>query len=637
MKIKWFQKILTLSTLTLSLLIHTRIYAVEVAQAPPPNLPPQPKLPRDLPPPQDVTPPVTEPPQQPQAPSPPPPQENLLPTTPTPQLEKSPEAEFPEDFPIVITRFEFLGSTVFKDEELLRVIEDALNGVSNESDENSPKPDRNSVPTERQGNIRLPRTEQDKPVTLTFAQLLQARSAITNYYIKKEYITSGALIPEQTIAPKGGVVRIQIVEGSIEEIRVIGTRRLNQNYIRSRVALGTKKPLNRKRLLDALRVLQIPQNYQQYSLIESLSAELSAGSRFGSNLLEVKIKEARSFHTFVNLDNNRSPSVGSFQRGIELREDNLLGIGDSLSGVYTNTDGSDKFDFSYVVPLSPRNTTLTLSYNTTSSNIIEEPFDVLDISSESREYRITLSHPIILTPTQELTLGLTGSHQQIETSLGFKDIGSFPLSPGSDNQGRTRITALRFFQQWIQRGDRSALALRSQFNFGLDALDATINKVEPDGQFFAWRGQAQWVRSFAKDTLLVLRGDIQVSDRRLVPSEQFALGGLSSVRGYRQDALISDNGFFGSVEARLPILRIPRVRGLLQVAPFVDFGTTWNNFETAESRDNTLASVGLGLRLRIDNTLDARFDWGIPLIAIDSDKRTLQENGVYFSVIWNPF
>ncbi|MGI2909573.1 ShlB/FhaC/HecB family hemolysin secretion/activation protein [Tolypothrix sp. VBCCA 56010] len=304
-----------------------------------------------------------------------------------------------------------------------------------------------------------------------------------------------------------------------------------------------------------------------------------------------------------------------------------------MSVAYANTDGSDKVDFNYALPLTPQNTTLTLSYNTTSSKIIEKPFDILDISSESREYQLTLSHPIIQTPTQEFTLGLTASHFQIETSLGFKDIGGFPVSPGADNQGRTRISALRFFQQWIQSGDNSALALRSQFNFGLDALDATVNKVEPDGRFFAWRGQAQWVRSFARDTLLVLRGDIQVSDRRLVPSEQFGLGGLASVRGYRQDALLSDNGAFGSAEFRLPILRIPRVQGLLQVAPFVDFGTIWNNFETAESEDNTLASVGIGLRFRMGDSLNARFDWGIPLISINSNERTLQENGVYFSVI----
>ncbi|MGI2909572.1 POTRA domain-containing protein [Tolypothrix sp. VBCCA 56010] len=197
-----------------------------MAQAPPPNLPPN--LPTDLPPPQDIKPPTSEPPPQLQDPLPSPPRENPFPTTPTPQQEQSPEAEFPENFPIIVTRLEFVGNTVFKDEELLKVIEDALNCVTNDSAPNSPKPEDNSGCEDPKLDIKLPRSEQDKAVKLTFAQLLKVRSAITNFYIKKDYITSGALIPEQAIAPTGGVVRIQIVEGSIEDIKVTGTRRLNQ-------------------------------------------------------------------------------------------------------------------------------------------------------------------------------------------------------------------------------------------------------------------------------------------------------------------------------------------------------------------------------------------------------------------------
>ncbi|MEC4815064.1 MAG: ShlB/FhaC/HecB family hemolysin secretion/activation protein [Scytonema sp. PMC 1069.18] len=604
---------LAMTTLTLSLVIAICARAMEVAQVSAPNVPSLP----NLPPPQDIVPPSPpEPFEKPPEPSPPPPSEDILPKPPTQQPQQFPEAEFPEDFPIVVTQFKFDESTVFSDKELLQAIAKALEiDIS-----------------------KLPATEKDSPIRLTFAELLQARSAITQLYIDKGYITSGALIPPQTIPPGGGVVTIQIVEGGIEEIKVTGTRRLNPSYIRSRVALGTKKPLNRDRLLNALQLLQQPQNpFQQYPLIQSLSAELSTGSSFGNNILEVKLREARTFHSEIILNNNRSPSVGSFQRGVGLREDNLLGIGDSLSAVYTNTDGSDEFNFGYTIPLTPRNTTLTLSYSTTSSDIIEEPFDELDISSESREYQITLRHPIIQTPTQELAIGLTGSHQQIETSLGFKNIGPFPVSPGADSRGRTRISALRFFQEWIQRSDNSALALRSQFSFGLDALDATINEVEPDSHFFAWRGQAQWVRRLARDTLLIVRSDLQVADRRLLSSEQFGLGGQFSVRGYRQDALLADNGVFGSVEVRIPILRIPKLPGLLQVAPFVDVGTTWNNFDTAASETDTLASVGVGLRFRIGDNLDARFDWGIPLISINSDEKTLQENGLYFSILWNPF
>ena len=106
------------------------------------------------------------------------------------------------------------------------------------------------------------------------------------------------------------------------------------------------------------------------------------------------------------------------------------------------------------------------------------------------------------------------------------------------------------------------------------------------------------------------------------------------MRGYRQDALLADNGAFGSVEVRLPILRVPESHILVQLAPFVDVGTLWSNSDTADLAENTLVSTGLGLRFQIGDRVDFRFDWGIPLISIKSSRNTLQEQGLYFNFLW---
>ena len=291
-------------------------------------------------------------------------------------------------------------------------------------------------------------------------------------------------------------------------------------------------------------------------------------------------------------------------------------------------------DASYVWPLNARNGTLSLGYGTTSSDVIEPPFDRIDINSDSRYYELSLRQPLVQTPTQELALGLTAARRESETEL----LGEpYALSLGADERGRTRISALQFFQDWTSRNSREVIAARSAFSLGIGAFDATINDDSPDSRFFAWRGQAQWVRLLAPDTLLLVRGDVQLADRGLVTLEQFSLGGLESVRGYRQDYLLTDNGAFASAEVRLPILRVSQLDGLLQLAPFVDVGTTWNNSGREDLDDDTLASVGLGLRWSQGDRFTARLDWGIPLVDVDSRERTWQENGVYFSVQYNPF
>ncbi|MEH2035281.1 MAG: ShlB/FhaC/HecB family hemolysin secretion/activation protein [Nostoc sp.] len=580
--------LLLLSSTSLSPL---KAQAVDTTQLPTSDF----TLSQQIPPPQDIQPPTPSPLPSPEVPQPlPPPAELLPPSAPTP----TPDAPLPGNFPqtIVVERFEVVGSTVFSAQELALATAEFTK----------------------------------RPISLT--EVYQARSKITELYVKNGYITSGAYIPPQTI--QSGVLKIQVVEGKLEDIQVTGTRRLNPNYVRSRLAIATSPPLNRQRLLEALQLLQLN------PLIQNVTAELSAGSRTGTSLLEVKISEAKTFSGQIVLDNGRSPSVGSFRRGLRLNEANLLGLGDGLSVGYTNTDGSNSFDASYTLPLNPRNGTLTFNYGTTSSNVIEPPFDFLDIESASRYYELTFRQPIIQTPTQEFALGLTASRRESDISslLQREGVPASELSPGADDEGRTRVSALRFFQEWTSRNSREVIALRSQFSLGIDVLNATVNQDAPDSRFFAWQGQAQWARLLAPETLLLLRLNTQLASTKLLPIEQFGIGGQDSIRGYRQDYLLTDNGTFVSAEVQVPILRLPQINSILQVIPFVDFGVGWNTSGQDNPDRNTLAAVGLGLRWAQGDRFTVRLDWGIPLVSVNnSNERTLQENGLYFSLLYNPF
>ncbi len=533
--------------------------------------------------------PPTRPTPPPAAPLPPPDQLFQLPTPVRPDLPT------PSEIPgsITVSQFKVVGSTVFSDQELATITATFLNR------------------------------------SISFAELLQAVGAITQLYTDRGYVTSGAFLPaDQTFTADNAIITIQVLEGRLEEIRVSGNRRLHPGYIQSRLAVAAGTPLNVNHLLEGLQLLQLN------PLLQTISAELATGTTPGKSVLNVTIGEADSFASAIRLDNNRTPSVGDFRRQLQLTESNLLGLGDELAIGYTNTDGSNALDGSYTLPLSPYNTTLRLAFNTSSSNVIERPFNVLDITAGSRNYEVSLRQPFIQTPSQDFAVGLTFNHRQSETTLlGFP----FALSSGADSLGRTRVSAFRFFQEFTQRSSQDVFALRSQFSLGVGLLDATRNASPPDGQFFAWRGQGQYVRLLAPDTLLVLRSDIQLADRALPSLEQFALGGQETIRGYRQDALLSDNGILLTGEARFPVLRVSEVGGILHVVPFLDFGTTWNSSGRAAPNPATLVSGGVGLLWRQSDYLTIRLDYGIPFVAISGNKNTLQENGFYFSIVITPF
>ena len=327
--------------------------------------------------------------------------------------------------------------------------------------------------------------------------------------------------------------------------------------------------------------------------------------------------------------------MGTNRRQVRLTHRNVLGFGDRFNVAYINTDGSDSLNnLSYTIPVNARNGTLDLRYSYTDSQIIEEPFDDADINSESQLYDLTFRQPLHQTPNQDLALGLNFSYSDSQSTVSGEPI---PISRGASDRGETRISALRFFQEYTNRNARQVVALRSQFSLGIDVFDATINGSDSaDSRFLAWRGQAQYLRLLGSRVNFIWQGDVQVANEPLVPIEQFSLGGALSVRGYRQDALLGDNGLFSSAEIRANVLRIPKWSTSLELTPFVDFGKVWNSDDLSFDQ-NTLVSLGIGLRLLVSDRFAARLDYGVPLVDLEIDRDTLQENGVYFSLELQPF
>ncbi|ACK67411.1 Polypeptide-transport-associated domain protein ShlB-type [Rippkaea orientalis PCC 8801] len=536
------------------------------------------------------------------SPSPPPPLPLSPPESPPPLSVPSPSLPNEDNLinipgTITVKKFDFAGNTVFSQEELAEVTAPFV----------------------------------DRP--LTFAELLQARSAVTKYYVNNGYVTSGSYIPPQTI--ENGVVTIQIVEGSLEDINVNVEGKLNPNYIRDRLALAGETPLHLPTLLESLQLLQLS------PLIDSISAELSASPRPGSNLLTVKVVTAQSFYPKLILDNGRNPQAGEIRRGFELSELNLTGIGDKIRTTYYNSDGSDDFEVTYQVPFTIYDSTVEFGFRHLSGEILEKPLDVLELNSDYQKYSLRFRQPIIKTPNQEFSIGLDLDHQKSKTV--YLDGLAFP-GRGSDTDGRTHISTLRFSQEWVGRTEEQVLALRSQFDWGLEALgtttpyDINVNPATPEATYFLWRGQGQWVQVLAPDTLFVIRTDIQIADRPIVSLEQFSLGGLENVEGYRQNSLLTDNGVFAAMELRFPIFRLPRENLVLQLIPFATYGQGWNSGLSPDPPINELASIGLGFQIQYNNIFSARIDWAHPLGKdIFLEGSSLQDQGINFTINISPW
>ncbi|MFA6899945.1 MAG: ShlB/FhaC/HecB family hemolysin secretion/activation protein [Desulfurivibrionaceae bacterium] len=462
------------------------------------------------------------------------------------------------------------------------------------------------------------------------AELEELRYRLTKLYVDAGYINSGAVImPGRKV--ENGVVRYTIEEGKLNRIDVQGNERLRAAYVQKRLWPDAERPFNTQELQDNFQLLL------QDPLIERLDGRLRPGASPGEGILDLDVHRALPYGLGFSVDNHRPPSTGSMGGTFSGWLRNLTGYGDMLDASFGLSEGTDDYGLGFSLPLNAYETRLSLRYSRNSNSVVEEPLGNLDIKSESRDAELTLAQPLFRDQRSRLELGLTLANRESKTWL----LGEpFSFSQGVED-GESRVTVLRFFQSWLDRTPSSALALRSTFNFGLNMFDATIQDGDvPDGRFMAWLGQAQYAHRLGERFgQIILRGDVQLSNDTLLALEQFALGGAGSVRGYRENELVRDNGYVLSAEWRYPLIQRQEAGSqmdILQGGPFMDFGMAWNNDESAG--DNTLHSVGLGLLWTPNKQFSVELYWAHNIKAATvKEEYDLQDDGIHFLLRYNVF
>lgn len=427
------------------------------------------------------------------------------------------------------------------------------------------------------------------------------RQALTQFYIDRGYINSGAVIPDQRVTD--GLVEMRIVEGRLTEIGVTGTDWLEPGFLADRLALSAGPPLNVNELTERLQILL------QHPSVERINAQIEPGDRPGEARLHTVVDEAPPYRFSIGTDTDLSPSLGEARGFVRGQLFSPLGRGDVLTAEVALAEGLEDYFIDYAMPLTAHDLTFNVYYERTDSEVVEEPLSELALEGESWTLAFRLSQPVYRTARDQLTLA---AGMDLRESRSYLLGVGFPLASGIEDDGRSRVTVLRFIQDWLGRSEQQVLAARSTFSLGIDAFDATINPGDiPDGQFFAWLGQLQWARRLGETgNQLVFRLQGQLTSDPLLPLEQYPVGGLWSVRGYRTNQLVRDQGFASSLELRIPVLSREDGAPLLQVVPFVDAGGAWFKGDGETPDPKTITSAGLGLRFDPHRQVHAELYWG---------------------------
>lgn len=469
---------------------------------------------------------------------------------------------------------------------------------------------------------------------LSTADLQALLDAIRARYATSGYGTTEVGLPDQDLAD--GRIVLEVHEGRIEEMAVEGARFRRPAYYRARLRRAAGLPLHVPSLYRELERLQADPEIERVDAVLERIAP-------GRARLRLEVEERPPWSASARFSNHRSPSVGSPGGVFAFRQASLAGFGEQLTLQAQVSEGIRDFGLRFDLPFVFIDTRAFVAYRRGDADVVERDFEAAGIGGRFESIALGLRHPVVWSPAAEIWLELAGEWRQGASTL----LGRPYCFQADLRDCEPTVAALRLGQEFVHRGRSRALAARSTLSIGLDVLDATAERAssERDGEFVAWLVALQWLERLPEiDGLPVFDGselagrfDLQLADDPLLSVEQIAVGGGTSVRGYRENQLVRDGGLVGSLELRVPILRTKFAEPILSLAPFVDFGSAWDRRRGAnERKTESIASSGLALRLALGESWRAELSWAHAFQNRDPASG-LQGEGIFFEVVWHVF
>lgn len=441
-----------------------------------------------------------------------------------------------------------------------------------------------------------------------FGTLQEVLEELEAAYRTRGYNLVTVLLPEQELV--GGVVTIKVLEPVVRSVLIEG----NQYYDRDNIlrSLPTLRSSMSPQLVD------ISENLRAANEIPSkkLALRFKAQDKPEDLHAIVHVTDEKPWKLILNGDNTGNDPTGDFRVGVGAQYDNLWNLDHVVALQYTSspTHPSDVLNISgsYRIPFYGWGDTLDL-YGGYSDQDSSFSISGIGITTTGRGTiagaRYTFNMPRQGSFDHKIMLGSDYRRYELSNDLASTEttVATYPTSMTYGWNWQAERFNLDGYvgaatnQRWGGQSDRR--------QFEAVRPGATPN-------YWVFRYGVNSMAKVGSDWLVRVFGNGQYSWDRLIPGEQFGLGGAASVRGYEEREEAWDAGFAGSAEVYSPdIMRlVGQPRTQLRALAFFDGGYGYNlRAQAYEEADNYLVSAGIGLRMSYGENVSAAVDWGCAL------------------------
>ncbi len=459
------------------------------------------------------------------------------------------------------------------------------------------------------------RTEDFQPLykgyigkEVTFKDLNDVADRIKAKYKAKGFLTTNVYIPEQEIA--GGSIEIRVAEGKMGKLLIEGNKWFSKNIL-EKYFHSKKNDILDLRVVqrDLLRLNQNPDL--------EVKTVITPGEAPQTSDVILKVKDKFPYYAGGGSDNQGMRLTGKYRASVLGRSTNLTSNNDSF--FYTSVVTADSSgDFvSYLAPVDTYGTKAGLDFSYFTVKIGKE-FRDFDIVGNTYDYIAHVVNEIYLTEDMQISSDLGVNIKSVTKSV---------------HNATTVYDQLRmpYYRMDITRVDSffggGQTSFSPEVDFGTGGFLGASREDHPEasragtgGYFFKYTHYLRRVQRMPWESYVILRHQFQDTSHTLPSSEQFQLGGESSVRGYPEGDYISDIAATLNLDWVFPLYLIPKeyklpldntpLRNEIQPVIFMDMGGgALKRRLPGEREQKFLMGVGGGLRINFYHKFNARLEW----------------------------
>lgn len=457
--------------------------------------------------------------------------------------------------------------------------------------------------------------EQKERRGLTLGEIENIAFEVEEYYRNRGMGLVKAFVPRQ--AMRDGVLVITVLNGKLGVVDVLDNQLYSDELIHS--------------VFDDIMYIPVKFDFIEERMFQlndlpglAISGSFEAGDQVGDSRLNLKVIRENEFDHTLRLDNHGAESTGRFRAFYQFYWNNPASLADQLSLAVLKSSSPDNSTYGligYRVPIWGKSLFAQMSLSTNQfaidqSTASDSTVSQIGILGETQLAELIFDWSI--KRSRETSWWMYLIFNTTETVLDSEEFGNLGLDDKVRNiRLRGRFDILDTEDKVLHMGSFGATS--GSFDFGQsEGQDKDYYKFNADYSrvsFFT----IPWTESI---TRLILKSEIQFTDKPLPAAEQSALAGPTIVRAFPVNQFSGDSTAYVGLEwvfnsPQIFMFDYFRARNMTQkMQPFFFLNASYGiqyALQGSEDKDASLADYGFGVQYGYGKHISGNLQFAFPL------------------------